>query len=1763
MKVFISWTGADRDVKNSIVEKLKDEGIECWDSDEHCVSDFSEECIAAIKSCEVFIVIISDSSMKKGYVKNEVITARGLEDDGKLNILVYKITDEPYTNGFEFRLNHISFENGNLVPRKESIMGQSSIDNIVKRTKVLLQKRKEGNPEKPFDVKVPQVKGLKITKTGYFVENSRDDILLSIDNFFEENTVVILKELFGFGKRSTVRKFAEIHSNKYNIIMVENEANSLREFFISELEFENLNSKLFDNLEGDALIDAKFRQLEKLGSNTMIVVPDVKFENLPNEYICQRLVSLECKILFITQESANRYSEWFPVVNLGKMTDDHLKELFFHHYTYAVEEEQEALAPELERFFAGIGGHTKTVELTASVLSRELCVYPEDVPQYLSLQGSDGMKLKDRIMSQISYLFSLNNLSETEITVLLVASYIAVPRISEITFRKILQECGVDDWHIVMDLDKRRWLDVDIRNRSVSIEPIVAKIVIDKFPENYFVIAKCLENIMNLCGNTIFAGMTRSLQMRNMNKLSCLISAAGFPEAAHLLSLHNQYLTDMENFDRTLLKDAIEVYEAKYNSVESSEADKDFINDENYEEDFYDETLISDDESDDYENSELVYDYKYCLLTLKEFFAGIVTQAKMISSGIDSTVVLNFSKESRNILSGKFELNQNWLNIEELLGITKEEFFELMQEMHKSYEQIDEFDKDSVECAVSLEIIAAMDALWSRDPDALMNSLFSILMIIDNDPKMLIGEYADYLVQVIYLMGSIYMQMSAYHSAISLFEKILKYEIRPQSKHIILIHYINALRYSEIYEEKLYDVYKELLDGFEKRVAEVSEGRSDVYFEKKKILLQYAFDLACGEKIDEALKQFSAAQKIDRFLHPCDVVCTAKVITDALINSGEFNKAVSFVSENFSDEYIEFLKENVDEESLLKINDLEICRNMLSAEENPFFLENNDEYIDYYYNYSRKNNSILEHKYYMVAEKAIKYDFGNLTDAQIAEYALSLKTKAKRERLLSLAPEAFALASEAGFRALGYKHHFVQYMGAAAMADGKVAEILNGEGKTYTIVLVAFLNFIFGKKSFVVDGSEYLTKRNYEWMQGVYRLLGMNCGFADANKYFVTIEQEKTQPDVMYMSAKALIFAYISNEINIEYKNNFIKFDCAIIDEIDSVLVDDAERPYSIACLETDKNILPMCEIAYKIAIDVAFDDEYYTFKSNRFLLKDKMISLIEKQYGISYSDINSIEHIKKIEKLVHDALYWCNHCEKDKDYYISNGIPVTENKNKGIFEPLPDIPSFFVAKANNLQTYLYDISRKLSKKSVQLNLICVRDMFKKFGTLCGTSATVVSFKKEFKEIYDLEYVAIPPFSPCIRKDSVSPFFLNLKEKDDAIISFVEEKYSKRQPILIIAQSINESEKYSALLNQAGIPHKLLNAKNSNDSSDIIALAGEPGSVLIATYLVNRGADIKLGGSPELKTRRELVNMGVDITGLENLIYSVPGKEQEKSDLYKKYCSILEKNKRLMLSARQEVVKAGGLCVIGTSFFAEPRTEQQTRGRSGRQGEVGESFVFRSAEDASLRGLFERSFAAGIINKFNEIGELDSAFLNKSIDNVQKKMHAQKFAEIRKNNSMSLYIDKGRRLFMGKRFDLANERISIDDIISDWASDENVHSRINALQKGEKSMSTNICDLIYEKYSPQLSSAKGRKLEHALFAVVKAETEGKSDRVCNDIMQKILIHAWTEYIEIVRNTVANVEMTGHALDKHFENERQRLYFRCAENFIKGIFIKAF
>ncbi len=1745
MDVFVSWTSEDCAIKDALVEKLTEAGLHCWVSDEKCVSDFSAECVQGIRNCGVFIVIVSDASMKRGYVKNEVTMARKLEDDGDLNILVYKATDSPYTDNFEFQLNHISFVTGNYFEKGNDFAKSSSgIDEIVRRTLFLLKKRKEGFPEKPFEVAVPKIEGLKITRPGYFVENSRDETMLLIDEALKISNVVVLKELFGYGKRSTVKKFAEFHRSEYDtIILVDNEADSLRDFIIAGLEFENINAKVFEKLEGDALIKEKFKQLEKLNERTMIVVPNIKLDLLPDPELCQRLLSLRCKFLIITQDAGKNYSDWFPVITLGKMKSEYLKELFFHYYTYATEEEQESLDPVLDRFFEGIGGHTKTIELTATVLSGDLGVHPEEVPEYLSLRGTDGMKLKDKIMHQQSYLLHLENLSEVETTILLVASYIAVPAVSEKVFRNVLRNCGVDSWEAVLSLDKRRWLDVDIRNRTVSIEPLIAKMITGSFPENYFIISKCIDGVYEWYYKSMTISSAPLLLSKNFLKLERFLSNIDFHEMAEIISCYRLSLLDEKAFDAQNIKCAVAKYEERCRLTEEE---------------------YSDSGADYYSDDEEYYNAYTCFQKLQDFFSGLLIIAKSLAQGLDSSFIFDFSAQSQKIANNLFGENNGLFNLTDMFDLSPSEFDDVLSYMREQLDSnTDELDEDDIDIYFLLEASRFVDAYYNKNLLVMNISMDNLLEKLEEMVDELTEDTLTLVFVAILCIVISFNQNHLYGLSITYCEKTLKLHRETSHRQAILFQYILALRKATDYSEKLYAAYDEYLALLEKSVKDF-ESKDDFFLQKKEILMMYAYDLTCGERIDAAIEVFGSAQKLGKEIVPNSIVVAANIIIENLINNGCFEEMLDFLEEFFPPEYISFLKDNTNEECLNILTDIETYKTVSLYDENNFFNNTQQEYFDYYHDFSRKNNHLLEQKYLKIAQQATNFDFSSLTDQEIKTHASRLKEKAKIKNKLSLAPEAFALVSEAGYRIFGYRHHYVQFLGAAAMSDNKIAEILNGEGKTYTIVLVAFLNYLYDKKVFVVDSSPELTERNCIWMRGLYNLLGMSCALYSESEQ-IWKKTNDYQEDVIYTTISALGLGFLLSELNPEFEKHFIRYDCAIIDEADCVLVDNAQSLCRITSniYERTDNLLSMCRAAYALVRNIGCDEYYYSYQKNHITLKPEISPLIETFFGLSYSKLSDSKKIEEAEKLLRAAFLCVYHYEKGIDYHIVNGVPLREHKSTGKFVPFsPCYLEFFISKANGLNTS--SIEKTLSTEQIVANLISLRDLFQKFDCICGTTATAVSFKDEFKEIYNLDYFSVPPFAPCIRKDTLSPLYISKDTKEAAIIESVKEKHEKNQPVLLITSEISESEHFSEMLRDSGIPHKLLNAKNCDASPEFIAFSGEPGSVLIATYIANRGVDIKLGGDPEIRTKMELRDLGEDITALPALIYSVQSEKQKESLLYRKYYSILEKNRRLSSKAKQEVIAAGGLCVIGTSFFDEPRNEQQTRGRSGRQGEIGESIMFRSYEDPALICLINQALKNRLFSlvDISEIDYLESPILTKSLKQGQQKIHYANFKNIRIGNDISFYIDRHRKAFIDNHRCLIEKTVQIEDIMHDFATNPVVLSNIKRLQKTTPLTAETHFEQFYLKYKSELKHSSGVFLEKKLSKLLSKEISESiiEDNALKRIafphrFRRICLEGLKTYIATVQNIIYNVEMSPKALTAYLDNEKDVIFFDILEHML--------
>ena len=1758
MDIFISWTENDRDVKNVIVNKLHEAGMSCWDSDRHCTSEFAGECIDAIRQCSVFLVIVSEASMKAGYVQNEVTEARERERLGKLNILVYKITDEPYTKQFAMLLNHISYVTGNLFQRTSSVARVSNIDNIVNRAGILLKKRREGKPEKPYDVYSPEIDGMKLKKAGYFVEGSRDNILLQMEEGLKQSNILILTEFFGYGKRSTVRKFVEQNSHKYSTaVMVQNECANLREFFTSGLDFLNINEKVFEDLTPDALLREKFRFLERLDARTLLVVQDVRFDAQPDAELCEMLAGLNCHVFLLTQENADGYADWFPVIRVGGLKEPHLLELFFHHYARAYEEEKALLTEPLMKFFADIGGHTKTVELTATMLNRDLDVRPEDLPRYLSVQSSEGMQLKDRILQQIGSVFHAEQLGADECIILLTAAYLAVPYISEQRYRDVLKQCGVENWKTVLELDKLCWLDVDVYNRTISMEPLVAQIVLSKIPEAYPVMGLCFDNLMNFYVKYLSFSISGSESIHMLNKLAYFCSVTRLPECAEVLVQICKSEISNVDYDGEKMAEAIRNFENAYPLYEEPETNE-----------TAEDTTADADEEDFQETRDeeeyTCYDRRAFEEQVVSFVRGSLPLGKVISKKIGK-IFFDFSSEGNRIFDSTMKNFSGNDAITELFGISSQEFSETLEDLRNALQSYPALDEESLESVVYIEAVAMISGFLDRNLVQFQAGMLNLLDHLCKYPAELFTEATMQLViSSFQMVCKMYFVTGALSTVSMLCEKMLQLQMPTHVRNYFLSVYVTALRKNHQYTPSLYMAYEELLDNYDLAARDVFELHSNMLTEKKAFMLGYASALALGERIDDALVQFAGARTLKvQSLMDEEAEC-AQTIVDVLVKTGGFQRALMFIEQYFPPAIVEMMKQAGNQQTQQIMEDFCVYRTAGQIMDNAFVQDSDPrKYMSYYKEFSRKNNSLLESKYLKVADQALDYDFSNLTDEEIAVHTERLRKRAQKEKMLRLAPEAFALASEAGYRVLGYHHHLVQMVGAAAMAEGKIAEILNGEGKTYAILLTAFLQHLYGKSVFVIDQSPYLTRRNYQWMRGVYDLLGVPT-------------DHYTHPDwhpidsncVVYMDLNRCILTYLQYELYSDRKCSY-PMDTVIIDEADTTLVDMAAQKFEVVNTKRNSFLRMQVNAVWELVKDLADDDTLFTCKKKEVSLLPAIYPRIEARFSVSYSDITQVDRIRRIEKSVRWAL-WSRFCvEKDKDYFIHNGMPVFEDKTSGVFySQIPEI-SYYLCRENELDTRR--IEPKLMKERTTINTINLRDYFKRFSCVCGTTATAVSFREEFREIYGLDCYCVPPHTPVIREDLQSPLYVSVWAKEQAIMKLVKQKAAAQQPMLIITQSTQESERYSRLLKRSGIAHKLLNAKNADEFSDVIVWAGVSGSVVVANALAGRGADIKLGGNPELKTRQELVEMGEDITELDSFVYSVPTAEQKATALYQKYNSILEKNKTICAADRQKVVEAGGLCVIGTGFFPEPRTEQQTRGRSGRQGEVGESWVFQSIEDEELQPLVNTALMSNIFDKLlgDDIESLDGSLLHKSIQNAQKAMHKQRFAGIRKKHSNDQHLDKARADFIGRRFALQEGQLPVEDLLQEWAQDKTVSDQLKLLQKGGKTCDIPVLHWLYRKY-PQLKNASGIKTSKIIFDVIHKELEESfmistfpitEELRIRELLCTFIMDAWEKFIEITDKTVGRVDMNEQALAQFLEGEKKRLMREPVERLLSVRLIK--
>jgi len=624
----------------------------------------------------------------------------------------------------------------------------------------------------------------------------------------------------------------------------------------------------------------------------------------------------------------------------------------------------------------------------------------------------------------------------------------------------------------------------------------------------------------------------------------------------------------------------------------------------------------------------------------------------------------------------------------------------------------------------------------------------------------------------------------------------------------------------------------------------------------------------------------------------------------------------------------------------------------------------------------------------------------NLSDAELKNNTFKFKEIYKNNKDLdSLLPEAFATVREASKRVLGQRHYDVQIIGGITLHQGKIAEMKTGEGKTLVATLPAYLNALTEKGVHIVTVNDYLASRDSEWMGQIYKFLGLSVGCVIPN--LQDEERKKAYNcDILYATNNELGFDFLRDNMKFSFEQMVQRpFNFGIVDEVDSILIDEARTPLIISGPTEDNS------------------DLYKKINTIVPMIKDEDIEIDEKTKNVTLTEIgnDNIEKILKNKNLlkgqnlygpdnvgivhhVNQAIRANKLFERDTDYIVSQGQVVIIDE--------------FTGRMMEGRRYSDGLHQALEAKenvnikneNQTLASITFQNYFRMYPKLSGMTGTAATEAPEFIEIYDLEVISIPTHKNMIRADKNDEVYRTAEEKWISVIDSIKEANLNKQPILVGTTSIEKSEMLSKLLKKQKIKHNVLNARNHKEEANIIAQAGVPGAVTIATNMAGRGTDIQLGGNIEI-------------------LYNNKNFTEKEEEIFKN-------NKKIAL-------ENGGLLVIGTERHESRRTDNQLRGRSGRQGDPGESKFFLSLEDDLMRIFGTEKLDSVLVKLGLKKGEaITHPWVNRALQKAQEKVEGRNF-EIRKNLlKFDDVMNDQRKEIFEQRKDLMKDE-SISDFILD------------------------------------------------------------------------------------------------------------------------------
>ena len=796
-------------------------------------------------------------------------------------------------------------------------------------------------------------------------------------------------------------------------------------------------------------------------------------------------------------------------------------------------------------------------------------------------------------------------------------------------------------------------------------------------------------------------------------------------------------------------------------------------------------------------------------------------------------------------------------------------------------------------------------------------------------------------------------------------------------------------------------------------------------------------------------------------------------------------------------------------------------------------------------------------------DKVLSYEdeYRALTDEQLRDKTDEFKTRLSTgETLDDILPEAFAVCREAGDRVLGMRHFPVQILGGIILHQGRISEMKTGEGKTLVATLPAYLNGLTGKGVHIVTVNDYLAKRDSEWMGKLYRFLGLSVGLI-VHGMDKDEKRASYDADITYCTNNELGFDYLRDNM-VTYKEQKVQreHNFAIVDEVDSILIDEARTPLIISGQGSKSTDLYIRANAFAKMLkmvkvkemddkasdeDAAYNGDYVVDeKANTAILTPDGVKKAEQYFQIE--NLNDSENIE-IAHHVNQAIRAHGIMKRDVDYVVKNGEVIIVDEFTGRL--------MYGRRYNEGLHQAIEAKEgvKVERESKTLATITFQNFFRLYSKLSGMTGTAMTEETEFQEIYRLDVVEIPTNKPIARVDENDVVYKTEKAKFNAVIDHIVACHKKNQPVLVGTVTIEKSELLSSMLKRRGIKHNVLNAKHHEKEAEIIAQAGIPGAVTIATNMAGRGTDIMLGGNAEYLAKSALRHDGLS----EEMILEATGfGETENPDIInarEKYKEYYAKFKADIAPHADAVRESGGLCIIGTERHDSRRIDNQLRGRAGRQGDPGNTKFYISLEDDLMR-LYGGERIAGLMGTMNidENQPLESGMLSKTIESAQKRKEGINFASRKNVLEYDDVMNKQRELIYEQRNRVLNgENIKdmiikmIDDTIDVYAGiyltpDNTDGSRdINGLREyfGGWIIDADDTQFTSEKIQGLETYEVAEKLKEIAHQKYDAREADFGDAVMREIERVVLLRSvdtnWMDHIDAMDQLRQGIGLRGY------------------------------